>query len=146
MACGLVERVARGMYRWSEPDVTENHSLALVARAIPDGVVCLLSALRFHNLTTQNPFQVWVAVDAARGWVPSRQVVPLKVIKASEPTFRHGVERHRIEGVWVKVYSVAKTVADCFKHRNKVGLDVALEALRESWRERRFTIDRKSVV
>jgi predicted transcriptional regulator of viral defense system len=132
---GKVERVARGLYRWHDANISEHHSLAR------GGVVCLLSALQFHQLTTQLPHEVWLAVDRRRGGPARRRVVPMRVFSFSGECFSAGVERHRIEGVTVRVYSVAKTVADCFKHRSKVGLDVAMEALREGWRERRFTMD-----
>ena len=138
---GLAERVARGLYRWHEPNISEHHSLALAARTVRGGVVCLLSALQFHGLTTQLPYEVWLAVNRDRGGTPRRRVVPMRVFRFSGACYSAGIERHRLEGVTVKVYSVAKTVADCFAHRSKVGLDVALEALREGWRERRFTMD-----
>jgi len=138
---GLVERVVRGLYRWHDANVSEHHSLALAARNVRGGVVCLLSALQFHNLTTQLPHEVWLAIDREGGGPPRRRVVPMRLFRFSGACFSSGIERHRIEGVTVRVYSVAKTVADCFKHRSKVGLDVAMEALREGWRERRFTMD-----
>ena len=138
---GVVERVARGLYRWHDADISEHHSLALATRSVRGGVVCLLSALQFHNLTTQLPHEVWLAIDRERSRPPRRRVVPMRVFLYSGACFSSGIERHRIEGVTVRVYSVAKTVADCFKHRSKVGLDVAMEALREGWQERRFTMD-----
>lgn len=138
---GRVERLVRGLYRWSGAGVSEHHSLALAARSVPGGVVCLLSALEFHGLTTQLPHEVWLAVSRERGGLPRRRVVPMRVFVYSGACYSLGIERHRIEGVTVRVYSAAKTVADCFKHRSKVGLEVAVEALREGWRERRFTMD-----
>jgi predicted transcriptional regulator of viral defense system len=138
---GVVEHVARGLYRWADANVTEHHSLALASRSMRGGVVCLLSALRFHGLTTQLPHEVWLAIDRRRGGATRRRVVPMRLFRLSGACFSSGVERHRIEGVTVRVYSVAKTIADCFKHRNKVGLDVAMEALREGWRDRRFKMD-----
>jgi predicted transcriptional regulator of viral defense system len=138
---GRVERVARGLYRWADSNVTEHHSLALAARGMRGSVVCLLSALQFHGLTTQLPHEVWLAIDRRRGGPTRRRVVPMRLFRFSGACFSSGVERHRIEGMTVRVYSVAKTIADCFKHRNKVGLDVAMEALREGWRERRFKMD-----
>ncbi|MBM3323647.1 transcriptional regulator [candidate division WOR-3 bacterium] len=138
---GRVERIARGLYRWAEPNITEHHSLALAARSVRGGVVCLLSALQFHGLTTQLPHEVWLAIDCRRGGPPRRRVVPMRLFRLSGACFSSGIERYRIEGVTVRVYSVAKTIADCFKLRSKVGLDVAMEALREGWRGRRFTMD-----
>jgi predicted transcriptional regulator of viral defense system len=137
---GEIERVSRGRYRLPDAPVTEHHGLALVAAAVPKSVVCLISALSFHQIGTQLPHQVWIAVDRrARG--PSLEHPPLRVLRFSGTALTEGIETHRIEGIAVRVYSPAKTIADLFKYRNKIGLDVALEALREGWRERRFTID-----
>jgi predicted transcriptional regulator of viral defense system len=107
---------------------------------VPKGVVCLLSALRFHDLTTQSPFEVWLAIgEKAR--LPKLDNPPLRIVRFSQKTLIYGVQEHSIEGVAVRVYSPAKTVADCFRYRNKIGLDVALEALRECKRKRRATTD-----
>jgi predicted transcriptional regulator of viral defense system len=107
---------------------------------VPEGVVCLLSALSFHGVGTQLPHEVWLAIQR-RARQPSLRYPPLRVVKFSGKAFAEGIEVHRVEGQSVRVYSVAKTLADLFKYRNKIGLDVALEALREAWRERRFTMD-----
>lgn len=137
---GLVERVGRGVYRSRRVEMTEQHTLAAVCRRVPQGVVCLLSALRYHNLTTQSPAEVWLALgNTAR--IPKMDMVPLRIVRFSAITLAIGVEEHLIEGVLVRVYDPAKTVVDCFKFRNKIGLEVALEALRVGWRERRFTMD-----
>jgi predicted transcriptional regulator of viral defense system len=136
----LIDRVARGVYAWPEAEVTEHHSLAEAARQVRRGIVCLLSALRFHGLTTQSPHEVWLALPP-KAWSPRVQYPRLRVMRFSGPALNEMVEDHQIEGVHVKVYSAAKTVADCFKFRNKVGLDVALEALRDCWRARRATMD-----
>jgi predicted transcriptional regulator of viral defense system len=137
---GHLERVGRGLYVSPEAAVHEHHTLAEVSKRAPHGVVCLLSALRFHEIGTQNPYQVWLAIDQdARP--PKEPGVPLRIVRFSGEALRSGVETHVIEGVIVRVYSPAKTVADCFKYRNKIGLDVALEALREVRQERRATID-----
>jgi hypothetical protein len=137
---GLVDRVGRGLYAWPEADVGEHHSLAEAARRVPGGVVCLLSALRFHGLTTQAPHEVWVALPP-KAWQPRIDFPRIRVVRFSGPALTTGVEEHTIEGTIVRVYDPAKTVADCFKFRNKIGLDVALEALRDGWRSRRFTMD-----
>ena len=139
---GLLERRGRGLYIAAGAGETfdEHETLSEVAKRVPGGVVCLLSALRFHDLTTQAPFEVWMAVEHS-AYVPRDQTLPLRVVYASGPAFIEGVEEHMVNGVRIHVYSVAKTVADCFKYRNKIGLDVALEALREAWRERRVTMD-----
>lgn len=137
---GLLERTERGLYVLPDAELTEYHSLAETAKRVPAGIVCLLSALRFHDLTTQAPFEVWLALPpTARS--PRPRSLPLRVVHFSGPALTEGVEEHVIEGVRVHVYCPAKTVADCFKYRNKIGLDVALEALRETWRERRATMD-----
>ncbi len=114
--------------------------MAEVASKHPQVLVCLLSALAFHGLTTQAPFQVWVAVDN-KARAPQLNYLPLRVARFSGPALTEGEALHDIEGVSVKVTSVAKTIADCFKVRNKIGLDVALEALKEAWRAKRVTMD-----
>ena len=118
---GRVERLKRGLFRWAGAPFDEKYSLIVAHREVPDGVVCLLSALQFHDLTTQAPFEVWVTVKRGTA-VPDNPAVPLRVFRSSGPAYREGIERHRLKGVTIKVYSVAKTVADCFKYRNKVGL------------------------
>jgi predicted transcriptional regulator of viral defense system len=137
---GRVERIGRGLYEPVGGDFTAEHSLAEAAKRVPQGVVCLLSALRFHELTTQNPHDIWLAIPP-RAWAPREPGLPLRLVRFSGKALTEGIETHRIEGVDVRVYSPAKTVADCFKYRNKVGLDVALEALRDVWRGRRATMD-----
>lgn len=137
---GLLERVARGMYRLAEQSITEHHGLAVAATVVPQGVVCLLSALQYHGIGTQLPSEVWLALDR-RAWRPNLEWPPLRVVRFTGGALTQGIERHTVEGRLVKVYGVAKTVADCFKYRNKIGLDVALEALREAWRSRLFTMD-----
>lgn len=103
-------------------------------------MVCLLSALQFHELTTQAPFEVWITVKRGTA-LPDSPAVPLRVFRSSGPAYRAGIERYRLKGVTIRVYSIAKTVADCFKYRNKIGMDVALEALREGSRKHKFTVD-----
>jgi predicted transcriptional regulator of viral defense system len=127
---GLLERVGRGLYTLPDTEASEHRTLAEASKQVPHGVVCLLSALRFHELTTQNPFEVWMAVHH-KAWTPRSEGPPLRVVRMSGAAFDSGVETHQVEGVTVRVYGPAKTVADCFKFRRKVGLDVALEALRD---------------
>lgn len=148
VAQGRIVRVARGLYRQAAQMITEHHGLAVAAVAVPKGVICLLSALQFHGVGTQVPSEVWIALDR-RAWRPVRRRPPLRIIRFSGAALTEGVESHLVEGRTVKVYSVAKTLADCFKFRNKIGLDVALEALREAWQARRFTmeeLDRHAVI
>jgi predicted transcriptional regulator of viral defense system len=140
VAEGVIERIARGLYRMPDAPVTEHHGLVLAAAAIPQGVICLLSALQVHGIGTQLPSEVWIALDR-RAWRPTVDYPPLRIVRYTGDALTAGVETRRMEGRPVKVYGPAKTVADCFKYRNKIGLDVALEALREGWRSRRFTMD-----
>ena len=137
---GLLVRAARGLYLPADLAPTENHTLAETCKRVPGGIVCLLSALRFHGLTTQLPSEVWLAVHR-KAWRPRADELPLRIVRFSGLAFTSGVEEHEVEGVSVKVYSPAKTVADCFKYRNKIGLDVALEALRDCWKQRKATMD-----
>lgn len=127
---GRLKRVGRGLYLLPDADLSENHALAEACKRVPHGVVCLLSALRFHGLTTQSPFEIWMAIDI-KARKPRLDATPLRVVRFSGLSFRYGVEEHLVEGVRVRVTSPAKTVADCFKFRNKIGLDVALEALKD---------------
>lgn len=137
---GLLVRMGRGVYMLPNARISGNFSLAAVAKKVPRGIICLLSALRFHDIGTQSPSEVWIALDrkSAR---PQVETPRLRVMRFSEAAFSSGVETHKIDGVNVRVYCPAKTVADCFKYRNKIGLDVAIEALRECRRNRKCKID-----
>jgi predicted transcriptional regulator of viral defense system len=133
---GLIERHSRGIYVSRQHSLTAEHALAQVAKRVPGGVFCLLTALRFHGLTTQNPAEVWIALpEKARK--PRLDYPRLRVARFSGVALTEGIEMHRLEGVEIRVYSAAKTVADCFKYRNKVGIDVAVEALRDFNRHHR---------
>jgi predicted transcriptional regulator of viral defense system len=137
---GALRRLGRGLYISSNAKLTEHHELAEAAKRVPRAVVCLLSALQFHGLTTQAPREVWIAIGQkarrARGERPR-----LRIVHFSGQALSAGVEQHVIEGVRVRIYNPAKTVADCFKFRNKIGLDVALEALRDYRRTKKGTSD-----
>ncbi len=130
VAAGKLERHGRGLYSLPNRPISEHRSLAEVALRAPRGVICLLSALRVHGIGTQAPFEVWLAM-------PNKMVAPrmdhpaIRAVRMSGPALTEGIEVKNFDGVGVKVYGAAKTVADCFKFRNKIGLDVALEALRE---------------
>lgn len=139
---GLLERLGRGLYRLPEAKVTEHHALVEVCKRAPRAVVCLLSALRFHDLTTQDPFEIWLAIDV-KAHPPHVDHPPLRIVRFSGNALTFGVQEHIVEGVTIRVTSPAKTVADCFKFRNKIGLDVAIEALRE-YRRKRLSIDEVS--
>ena len=137
---GRIERVSQGLYRLPDASVTAQYSIAEAARRIPNGVVCLMSALRVHNVTTQSPFEVWMAVESG-AWRQQPVSLRVRLIWPKGAAYHEGIEHVTIEGVDVPVYSLAKTVADCFKYRNKIGLDVALEALRESLKDKRVSAD-----
>lgn len=137
---GQLKRVGRGLYGLPGRPVSAHGALAEVARRVPKGVICLLSALRFHGLTTQAPFEIWLAIEN-KAIAPKLDYPPLRIVRFSGAALAEGVEEHVVDGVTVRLTGVAKTVADCFKYRNKIGLDVALEALREAWREKRMTSD-----
>lgn len=137
---GLLERVGYGLYSLADGDFNQAQSWIEVAVKAPKGVLCLLSALAFHELTTQNPFEVWLAVprDAHR---PKIETVQTRLFRFAPNVYEAGIETHLIGGVEIKVYSAAKTVADCFYYRSTVGLDVAMEAMRDAWRVRKATMD-----
>ena len=137
---GQLIRTGRGLYSLADGDFTEHHSLAEACMRVPHGIICLLSALSYHQIGTQNPHQIWMAIDRAMR-KPKVDYPPIRVFRFSGPSLREGVEEKKIEGVSVRVYNPAKTVADCFKYRNKVGIDVAIEALKECFRSRRCEID-----
>jgi predicted transcriptional regulator of viral defense system len=141
---GTLERVGPGRYRLARSRrTTEHHDLAVAAAAVPRSVVCLISALRFHDIGTQLPAEVWIAVP--RGTRVTRlSAPPLRVINISPAVFELGIEEHRVEGQTVRIYSLARTVAECFRFRNKIGLDVALEALTAAWRSKRLNLDELS--
>jgi predicted transcriptional regulator of viral defense system len=137
---GRLARVGRGLYALPDRAVSEHSALAEVARKHPRAVICLLSALRFHEVTTQVPFEVWLAIpNKARA--RRLDYPPLRIVRFSERALTEGIEEQPIDGVPVRVTNLARTVADCFKYRNKIGLDVALDALRESWKAKRVTMD-----
>lgn len=140
VASGRLDRVARGLYALPNRSIGAHTSLAEVALRVPRGVICLLSALRVHEIGTQSPFEVWVAIP--HRMVPPRLKQPrLRIVRMSGRAFSEGVSHLRVDGVSVPVFNAAKTIADCFKYRNKIGMDVALEALREGWRERTVKMD-----
>ena len=137
---GLLERIDRGLYRLADAPVTELHSLASVCRRVPHATICLLSALQVHGLTTEIPHAVWIMIDR-HARAPKLSQPELVVVRASGAALSHGTEQRKVEGVTVRLTSAAKTVADCFRYRNHVGLDVALAALRDFRRLRRGTTD-----
>ncbi len=137
---GELVRLSRGLYQDPErvgEDVA--HNLAEAARLIPNGVVSLVSALRYHELTTQLPHAVWMTIPH-KARTPNVQGFPIEIVRATGEALRSGIEIARVEGVDVPIYGVAKTVADCFKHRRQVGEDVAIEALRDALQQRKTSV------
>lgn len=138
---GLLIQSSRGLYERPDADVSENYTLSLVCKRIPRGVACLLTALRFHDLTTQQPHEVWIAVNRSQNPTFKIRDLPIHLVRVSGIAFSEGIEEHMVDGVSIHIYSLPKTIADCFKFRNCIGLDVALEALKECRRGKRCTND-----
>jgi predicted transcriptional regulator of viral defense system len=137
---GLLFKSGRGMYTYIDAEITEHHSLTIASQRVEHGVICLLSALQFHGIGTQAPFEVWMAIDVhARR--PNSDVLSLHPIYMSGLALTMGIETHTLEGTPVRIFNLPKTIVDCFKYRHKIGLDVALEALRDSWESRRCSMD-----
>jgi predicted transcriptional regulator of viral defense system len=137
---GQLIRTGRGLCSLADGGFTKHHSLVEACKRVPHGIICLLSALNYHEIGTQNPHQIWMAIDRAMR-KPKVDYPPIRIFRFSGPSLKEGIEEKKIEGVLVRVYNPAKTVADCFKYRNKVGIDVAIESLKECWRSRRCTLD-----
>lgn len=137
---GVLQRVGRGLYTLPNHQVTEHYALTLAATKMPHAVICLLSALRFHEIGTQNPHLIWVALRNGTS-TPITDYMALRIVRFSGPSFDEGREVHILDGISTTIYCPAKTVADCFKFRNLVGLDVAIEALKDCIRNRRCTVD-----
>ena len=139
VADGQLVRVGRGLYSLPDAEVGENHSLAEAVKLYHGGVICLISALYFHGMGTQIPYETWL-MRRNRNVAPVKGF-PVRFVYCTGDAFFFGIEKHIIEGIEVSIYTPAKTVADCFKYRNKIGLDVAIEALQEGWRAKLFTMD-----
>lgn len=137
---GKLQRVSRGVYSLPDAPVTEHQSLAEVCRRVPRGVVCLLSALRFHEIGTQAPHEVWLALPESSR-TPALGSPALRIVRLRGEAYSDGIETVMEEGASIRVYSIAKTVTDCFKFRHKIGLDVALEALKDAWQRRLVKMD-----
>lgn len=137
---GQIERVGYGLYSLAGTEFSETQSIVEMAARVPTAVLCLLSALRYHDLTTQNPFEIWLAIER-NTWIPKVDTVFVRIFRFSSKVYNAGIESHSIDGVAVKVYSPAKTIADCFYYQKTVGPDVALEALRDAWRQRKVTME-----
>ncbi|WP_339898340.1 type IV toxin-antitoxin system AbiEi family antitoxin domain-containing protein [uncultured Gilvimarinus sp.] len=137
---GMLIRIERGLYAPKSRNISEHSSLIEATSKCPQGIVCLLSALRVHNLTTQSPFEIWLAIPH-KGRAPKMSYPPLRIMRFSGKALTEGVEKQLLDGVEVQVTNVTRTVVDCFKFRNKIGLDVALEALREAWDSKLVSMD-----
>ncbi len=136
---GVFRRIAHGVYVAAD-QISENETLQATSAAVPHGVICLLSALQFHEITTQLPMETWIAIKRNQA-IPKIKDFTLRIVRLKINYFDCGIEEHQIQGVTVRVYSPAKTVVDCFKFRNKVGIDVAREALKESLAQDKATVD-----
>jgi predicted transcriptional regulator of viral defense system len=137
---GKLQRVTRGLYGLPDNPLTEHQSLIEVCRRVPKAIVCLLSALQFHGIGTQAPFEVWIALPEGTQ-SPALTYPPLRIARLRGEAYSEGMETVVEQGSTIRVYSVAKTITDCFKFRHKIGLDVAMEALKDAWQQRRLNID-----
>ena len=137
---GVIERIARGLYRLTDAEPSENYSLAAVCARVPNAIVCLLSALRYHNIGTQLPREIWIAIPR-RARAPRFPEFPIRLMRFSGPSLGYGVEAIRLEDAPARVTTPARTVVDCFRFRRLVGRDVALEALRSVMQKRRASVD-----
>jgi len=137
---GRLQRVTRGLYSLPDREMTEHQSLVEVCRRVPKAVICLLSALQFHEIGTQLPHEVWIALPEATQ-TPAVDYPSLRIVRLRGDAYSEGIETLIEHGSTIHVYNLAKTVTDCFKFRHKIGLDVALEALKDAWRQRKLNID-----
>lgn len=137
---GLFTRSGKGLYVLADSEITDFHNFAILGKRFPNGVICLTSALRYYNIGTQLPRKVWLALKKGSAQ-PRLSYPPVSIVRLSGPSFSEGIDEHRIEGVAVKIYNLAKSVADCFKFRNRIGLEAAIEAARESLHEKKATSD-----
>ena len=135
---GVVTKLGRGLYQLADASPEGNHSLAEAAKRVPKGVICLVSALAFHGITDQMPRRVWIAIGP-KDWKPQIEYPPLRIVRFADKFLRDGVETHEIEGVSVPIFGAAKTIADIFRHRHSIGIDVAVQALKEALRQRKAT-------
>lgn len=139
VADGRIERVGPGLYRQADMEATEMETIAMVASVVPHAIVCLLSALRIHEIGTQSPRQVWLAIDR-KARKPQRLPATARIVRFSRQLLTYGVITETMQGVKVRLTTPARTVVDCFRYRNKIGQDVALEALRDAVRSRKATV------
>lgn len=132
-------QVGPGLFALPDADVSIHHALAAAVKRYPGGVICLISALSFYGIGTQIPYETWMMRHDRKA--PPKEERTVRFVYSSVPAFFYGIAEYQVEGVAVQMYTPAKTVADCFKYRNKIGMEIALESLRESWRNGLFTMD-----
>jgi predicted transcriptional regulator of viral defense system len=140
LRAGEVDQIGRGLYRYHAVEPTELETVATICARVPHAIVCLLSALLIHRIGTQLPNEVWIALDN-KARKPRIEDLPVRIVRFSGPMLRYGIEERVVQGVTVRITSPARTVVDCFRYRNKLGLDVALEALKDAIQQRRTTVD-----
>ena len=137
---GKLQKLARGLYELPDNQITEHSTLIEVMKRVPNAVVSLISALNFYDLTTQLPHEIWITVPRG-AWRPKIEYPSLNLTYASMDIYSYGIRKIKINGVEIRVYSPAKTIADCFKFRNKIGLDIAIEALKKAWESKKVSMD-----
>ena len=137
---GRLVRRARGVYAAADQEISGTHDWELACLRVPNGVLCLLSALVYHRIGTQNPAEVWIAIDV-KAWRPRVDYPQIRIVRFSGPALSQGIMTVKVGRATLRVYDPAKTVADCFKYRHKIGLEVAVEALREGWRAKKFSLE-----
>ena len=136
---GVIERLGRGLYGLKNAEYDENQQLLEVCQRVPKGVICLLSALQYHNLTTEMPYEIWLGLEEG-SWQPKLDYPPIRVFRYSPSSYEAGIEEVTVSGGVIQVYCPAKTVADCFKFRSKLGIEVAVAALKECWDKKMATV------
>jgi predicted transcriptional regulator of viral defense system len=137
---GQLQRIGRGLYTAESLPTSQHISLLEISRRVPKGVICLLSALNFHEIGTQVPHEVWIAIDV-KAWAPRITSPAVRLVRFSGRALNFGIQGKEVRGGKIRVFSPAKTVADCFKFRNKIGVDVALEAVRDCYRQKKATMN-----
>lgn len=137
---GRLVRRARGVYAPADQEISSTHDWELACLRMPKGILCLLTALVYHRIGTQNPAEVWMAIDV-KAWRPKLDYPRMRIVRFSGPALSNGIMTVKVGRATLRVYGPAKTVADCFKYRHKIGLDVAVEALRDGWRAKKFSLE-----
>jgi predicted transcriptional regulator of viral defense system len=138
---GTIERVGRGLYTLGNySGFSEYFDWALICQRMPKGVVCLLSSLRFHEIGLQNPQTLWIALPAGYH-APAVKYPPLTIIRPTQSTHSQGVQLITVDGLPIKIYCIEKTIADCFKYRNKIGIETGVEALKDAWNKKKIDLN-----